>query len=114
MLKDDLVYVGHMLDTARKAVRRVAGKTRAEFDADEDLRIVLTHLIQTIGEAARRVSQETRARHPEVPWSAIVGMRHRIVHDYIDVDEDIVWEVASNRLQPLIDLLVRIVPPEGS
>jgi uncharacterized protein with HEPN domain len=114
MLKDDLVYVGHMLDTARKAERRVAGKTRADFDADEDLRIVLTHLIQTIGEAARRVSEETRARHPEVPWSAIVGMRHRIVHDYIDVDEDIVWEVASNRLRPLVDLLVRIVPPEGS
>jgi uncharacterized protein with HEPN domain len=53
MTRDDLVYVGHMLDTARKAVRRVVGKTRADFDADEDLRIVLTHLIQTIGEAAR-------------------------------------------------------------
>ena len=114
MTRDDLVYVGHMLDTARKAVRRVVGKTRADFDADEDLRIVLTHLIQTIGEAARRVSPEVRTRHPEVPWNAIVGMRHRIVHDYINVDEDIVWEVASKRLEPLVDLLVRIMPQEDS
>ena len=37
MPKDDLVYVGHMLDTARKAVRRVQGRTRADFDADRVL-----------------------------------------------------------------------------
>ncbi len=52
MPKDDLVYVGHMLDTARKASAKLNGKSRSEYDADEDLRIVLAHLIQTIGEAA--------------------------------------------------------------
>jgi uncharacterized protein with HEPN domain len=41
-------------------------------------------------------------------------MCHRIVHDYINVDEDIVWEVASKRLEPLVDLLVRIMPQEDS
>jgi hypothetical protein len=34
MLKDDLVYAGHMLDMARKAADKVRGKTRADFDAD--------------------------------------------------------------------------------
>jgi uncharacterized protein with HEPN domain len=112
MPNDDLVYLGHMLDMARKAVTRVEGKSRAEFDADEDLRIVLVHFNQVIGEAARRVSAETRALHPEIPWDGIVGMRHRLVHDYMDIDQDIVWEVATNRLQPLIEQLIVIVPPE--
>ena len=41
MLNDDLAYVGHMLDTAERAVGKLAGKSRAEFDADENLRLAL-------------------------------------------------------------------------
>lgn len=52
MQKDDLVYVGHMLDTARSIRGKVAGKSRSEFDADENLRLALVHLIQTFGESA--------------------------------------------------------------
>ena len=49
----DLVYVGHMLDMARKAVSKTQGISRETYDADENLRFALIHLIQTIGEAAR-------------------------------------------------------------
>jgi uncharacterized protein with HEPN domain len=55
MQKDDLVFVGHMLDTARKALDLVRGKSREDFDRDEVLDLALTHLLQVIGEAARRV-----------------------------------------------------------
>ena len=47
----DLVYVGHMLDMARKAVSKTHGISRETYDADENLRFALIHLIQTIGEA---------------------------------------------------------------
>ena len=67
MPKDDLVYLNHMLDMARKAIGKVATKSRADFDADEDLRMVLAHLVQIIGETARRASTETREHHPEIP-----------------------------------------------
>ena len=59
-------------------------------DADENLRLALTHLVQIIGEAGRQVSREFSDRHPEIPWADIVGMRHKVVHDYLGVDEDIV------------------------
>ena len=112
MRKDDTVYLGHMLDVARKAADRVRDRTRAEYDADEDLRIVLCHLIQTIGEAAAQVSSQSRAQYAEIPWKRIVGIRHRIVHDYMDVDYDILWEVVTRHLSPLIETLEKIVPPE--
>ena len=111
MRKDDGVYLGHMLDMARKAAARAAGKTREEYDADEDLRLVIAHLVQTIGEAAARVSQPTRDRHPDIPWKQITGVRHRIVHDYMDVDYDILWEVVTRDLPPLISALEKIAPP---
>jgi len=112
MLRDDSVYVGHMLDMARKAAAKAAGKSRAEYDGDEDLRIILAHLVQTIGEAAGRVSPETRARHAGIPWKGIVGIRHRIVHDYMDVDYDILWEVVTKDIPPLIAALEKLAPPD--
>ena len=41
MQKDDLVYVGHMLDMARKALNKAKGVDRSKYDADEDMRIIL-------------------------------------------------------------------------
>lgn len=112
MEKADHVYIGHILDTARKALARVQGLTRTDFDADEDLRLALAHLVQVIGEAARGVSQETRLKMPEVPWQEIVGMRHKIVHDYMNVDEDLVWEVVQGDLAPLVAHLAPLLPPD--
>ena len=67
MPRDDAVYVGHMLETARKAVAKVERKSRADFDADENLRLALAHLIQIIGEAASRVSATFCEAYAEVP-----------------------------------------------
>ena len=107
MQHDDGVYLGHMLDAARKAAEKVAGRSRSDYDADEDLRMVLAHLVQIIGEAAGRVSDAT----PKIPWRRIVGMRHRIVHDYMNIDADILWEVVTRSLPELISLLEPLVPP---
>ncbi len=105
----DQLYLGHMLDMAHKVVEKTQGVSREEFDRSEDLRFVLTHLVQIIGEAARRVSGEFQAVHPEIPWHSIIGMRHKVVHDYLDVDYNIVWDVATGELPPLIAKLENLV-----
>ena len=111
MPKDNLVYVGHMLDMAASALDKVRGKTRAEYDADENLRLALAHLVQVVGEAARRVAPEFRGRYPQIPWTQIVGMRHKIVHDYMHVDFKILWGVVTVELPALVALLEPIAPP---
>ncbi len=113
MSKDDWIYVGHMFDISRKAVAAIVGKNREAYDRDEILRMALTHFIQVIGEAARKVSPEYQKAHPQIPWHEIVGMRHRIVHDYMRVDEDLVWEVVSHDLPALVAALEKIVPAEN-
>jgi uncharacterized protein with HEPN domain len=99
--RDDLVYIGHMLDASRRALRLINGVSREHYDSDEVLRLALTHVIQTIGEAARHVSESFRNQHPVVPWPAIVGMRQRIVHEYLYVDEEIVWQTVTTEVAPL-------------
>src|SRR5512141_3511979 len=107
----DLVYVGHMLDMTQKAIDKTARLWREDFDRDENLRLALTHLVQVIGEAARHVSREFCEAHPEIPWTEIVGMRHKVVHDYLGVDEDIVWQVVTDDLPKLMPALRRLATP---
>lgn len=107
MSKDDRVFLNHMRDHARKAIGLCAGQSRADFDADETLRLALIYLLQIIGEAASRVSRKTKEKHPEIPWQGVVGMRHRLVHGYFQVDEDVVWKTVTTELQPLLTTLER-------
>ena len=109
---NDALYLGHMLDYARLAHSKVAGISREQFDADDTLQFAVTHLIQIVGEAATQISPATRTNHPEVPWTDVAGMRHHIVHDYVNVDFDIVWETATRRLPALIEQLEKFTPPE--
>ena len=104
----DFVYVEHMLDMTRKAIDKTTGVTRDAYDRDENLRLALTHLVQVIGEAARHVSRAFCDEHPDVPWTEIIGMRHKVVHDYLGVDEDIVWQVVTGDLPRLLPVLVRL------
>nr|WP_258165241.1 MULTISPECIES: HepT-like ribonuclease domain-containing protein [Protofrankia] len=82
------------MDAAEKIAARVR-RGRERYDADEDVQIVLTHLVQVIGEASFRLSSELTGRYRQVPWRQIVGMRHRVVHDYFAVDLDVLWAAAS-------------------
>jgi uncharacterized protein with HEPN domain len=112
MPDDDLLYFGHMLDIAQKAYSKTLGITRASYDNDENLRLALAHLVQIVGEAARRVSPAGQAAPADIPWREITGMRHKIVHDYFSVDEDVVWEVVTRDLPPLISILETIILPD--
>jgi len=114
MPQSDMVYFGHMLDMARKARAKVEGISREVYDADENLRLALIHLIQIIGEAARHISPQGQQAHPEISWRSVTGMRHIIVHDYMGVDEDVIWQVVTEDLPPLIAALESIVPSEES
>ena len=105
-----------MLDAARKIVEKTSGIERTNFDENEDLRLAVAHLIQTLGEAAPRVPVESQRAHPEIPWRQAIGIRHKIVHHYVEVDDDIVWQVATENVPPLIPLLAQLVEddaPEG-
>jgi uncharacterized protein with HEPN domain len=109
---DDGVYLGHMVDCVRQIQEWLRGLAREDFDENLILRLAVRHLLQTIGEAARRVSEDMQARHPEIPWREMIAMRHRIVHDYVDVNEDMVWRVATRNVAELLPLLEPLVPQE--
>ena len=109
---EDIIALRHMLAHAREACEMVRGKRRRDLDRDRKLNLALVRLLEVIGEAASRVSPGARARHSSIPWPEIVGLRNRLIHGYDAVDFDILWEIITHDLPPLISELERIVPPE--
>jgi len=109
---DDQTRAGHIVDAGERILRWTAGKSRADFDADDQLQSAVIYQLQIIGEAASHLSEDFRRAHADIPWRRITGMRHILVHGYMDVDLDIVWDVLTDRLRPLMDTLRPLVPPE--
>jgi len=86
---------------------------RAELDTNDEKVSAILDQITIIGEATKRLSQPFRQQHPEIPWRDIAGMRDVIVHEYDQVDLDVVWDVIQNRLPELLTLLQPLLPPEN-
>jgi len=95
-----------MLDAARKAVRIAAGRNREDLEDDDDPLVdALVRLLSVIGEAANKVSPGTRSELEGIPWPDMVGMRNRLIHDYFDINLDILWATVQDNLPPLIEVL---------
>ena len=60
------------------------------------LRFALVHALLIVGEAAGKISADGRKAQPDIPWSNLVGMRHRLVHAYFDINFDILWTTATD------------------
>jgi uncharacterized protein with HEPN domain len=111
MRRDD-AYLLDILIAARRAIEFLADLTWEAFVASDLHQNAVVRTLEIIGEAASRVSQDTRDAHPNVPWPQMIGMRHRLIHEYFRVDLATVWDTVQNDLPPLIALLEPLIPPE--
>ena len=75
--------------------------------------LAILKTVETVGEAAPRVGADTRKAYPEIPWTDIVGMRNRLVHEYSNVNLARVWEAVKRDIPRLIPQLENLVPPEA-
>ena len=90
-----------MLEAIARIRRYVGRKGRAAFLASPLLQDAVIRNIEIIGEAAGRVSREFAARHAVIPWRDIAGMRHRLIHGYLKVNLETVWQAVRRDLPAL-------------
>lgn len=86
---------------AIERIERYAAQGRDAFDADELIQTWIIHHIEVIGEACRALPTEFQARHADVRWTDIIGMRNILVHQYFGIDHDAIWEVVARDLPEL-------------
>ncbi|HKN29245.1 MAG TPA: HepT-like ribonuclease domain-containing protein [Roseiarcus sp.] len=109
MRSEDRVRLRHIADALESVGRFVEGRRREDLDRDQMLVFALVHALQIVGEAAGKMAAETRGRHPDIPWSMIIGMRHRLVHAYFDINLDILGTTAAEAAPALLAQVQRIL-----
>ena len=100
-MKDDRVYLRHILDAISKIERYLKGTSYKSF-LKNDMKIdAVVRELEIIGEAARNVSTKLKDQHSEIPWNRIMGMRNYLIHEYFGVIKKIVWETCKTDLKSL-------------
>lgn len=112
-MKDDRVYLRHILDAIGKIESYVA-VGRDAFMAASYWQDAVIRQLEIIGEATRRLSPDFRSRHTEVPWRRMAGLRDILIHDYMGVRLPAVWEVTQTDLPVLKSEVQRILEEWGS
>ena len=99
----------HMMRTIERIKSKKEGLERSMMCEGDDCTELIIYNLQVLGEAANNISDAFCAEHPEIDFAGWAGLRHRLVHDYANIDLDIVWNAISYDLPILDELLKPIV-----
>ena len=108
MVKNDKYYKDKLVEDAEFIIKHMSDQTRESLDANPVLLDSMMFRLIQISESARNLSDEFKSNYHNVPWTAIYGLRNRIVHDYGNVDLNIVYETLKNDIPELLTMLEQI------
>ncbi len=115
-MKSERLYLDHIRECIANIEEFVSGG-RADFDASIKTQSAVLHMLQVMAESTLRLPDERKAAYPEVGWQHIRNFRNRLVHDYLSVDLEIVWEVVEKSLPPLkqaVEMMLANLEPDNN
>jgi uncharacterized protein with HEPN domain len=99
-MKDDVVYLVHILECARR-IKEDTLDGQEKFLASHVIKNAVLRNLQTLGESAKRISEDRKALHPEVERPRIVAFRNMLVHEYLGINLERGWHIAQQDVPPL-------------
>jgi uncharacterized protein with HEPN domain len=101
-----------LLDDICEAIERIeryiSGMSFDVFSKDRKSVDAVVRNLEIIGEASNRLPAEFKNSHSQIQWHKVVGLRHRIVHEYFGIDLQIVWQILQKDLPSLREAISQI------
>ena len=107
-MNPDELYIRHIIDALAK-VTEYTGVVHETFLKDSHWQDAIIRQLEVVGEATKRLSDELRFQYPDVPWRRMAGLRDVLIHDYMGVDIEAVWVVASSLASEMRRRLMEIL-----
>ena len=115
-MNDDKARIEHMIEHSRRILTMLQDLNAEQFYVSQTLIEAVSFNFAVLGEAASKISGELREKYPAIPWRIIIGMRNFLIHDYVKVQPQYLWETAQNDLPPLLvdlEAICRSLTSEG-
>lgn len=106
-MKDDTIYLQHMLERIQRIEAHAASGRDALF-ASHTLQDATLRNLQTMSEATQRLSDTAKATQPEIPWKDIAAFRNIIVYTYLGIDMSQIW-IIQRDIPPLKQAVIAIL-----
>ncbi len=103
MTKDSSILLEHILDSI-ETIERVLPKSKAQFAVNRDTQDIVIRRLEIIGEATRHLPDELKNKWPEVEWRQLMALRNFLIHEYFNVDIELVW----HNVQTYVPILKRV------
>jgi len=99
-MKEDKLYLIHISECIQRVVQYTA-TGRDEFMRQSIIQDAVIRNLQVMAESSQRLSMESKTRHPEIDWLKISGFRNILVHNYLGVDLELIWNIVTQDLPEL-------------
>lgn len=99
-MKDDRVYIGMILDSIEKVENFTLGVTEEIFKNNQEKQSAVILQLVLIVENTNNLTEDTKSKI-DLPWRDIKGFRNMAIHDYLNLEVDIVWLTVKNRIPEL-------------
>ncbi len=116
MSKDDTVYLHHILECIRRIEENIT-EGRERFMAAHTLQDAVLRNLQVMAESTQRLSEMAKAMQPDIEWRKIGAFRNILVHDYLGIDLDTIWDITQRdmpRLKQAIEETLSILQKNDS
>ncbi len=95
---------------AAEAIRNFTREMSCEaFIGDDRTVSAVLYKFAVMGEATKLLPEHIRLQYPDIPWRSIAGLRDKVIHGYIGVDYELLWETISKKIPIVIDGLHAIL-----
>ena len=109
MMKDDTVFLRHILDAINKIQEYAQGMDFEKFRKSSLVQDGVIRQLEIIGEATKNLSEGIRGKHPDISWKDMAGMRDKLIHQYFGVDIAGVWETVAKDIPILKSKLIKLL-----
>jgi uncharacterized protein with HEPN domain len=107
-MKSDRVYLHHILDMIKR-VESATCEGKSSFLASQLHQDAILRNLHTRTETTRRLSDDLKSEHPEVDWAKLATFRNVLFHDYLGIDQELVWTVVTRDVPALKTKVTKIL-----
>jgi len=110
-IEDYLEHIAEAIDRITTYIQEIGNAASLEHDHKTQAAVI--RYVEIIGEAANRIHKQAPefvSAHPSLPWNEMRAMRNRMIHNYFDINTDVLWSTVKDdlpRLKQQVDALLK-------